>query len=58
MEWSIVRLIWIAYYKCKKSKCTLAKLPKDILRYVIEFVGNRNIKLDENNINDCFQIKI
>ena len=41
LEWKIVRLIWIAFYKNEKNdKCLINTLPKDIItNYVLKLVG-------------------
>ena len=35
--WDTVRLLWIGWMKESEDKCNLAKLPKDILKYLIEY---------------------
>lgn len=48
--WNICRLLWIAKHKNKTSECHLSKLPRDIIRYLSQFLtewtycANKNIK--------------
>ena len=40
IDWKIIRLIWIAFYKNESNKdCFLGKLPKDLIKYIIELIG-------------------
>ena len=43
ISWDIERLIWIAFYKNNNNNinngCLLAKLPKDLIKCIIGFVG-------------------
>ena len=43
IDWKIVRLIWIAYFKnddnCKE-KCYFYKLSKDVINHLIKYLGN------------------
>ena len=44
IDWNIVRLIWIAYFKNDEKnnnkECHFYKLPKDIINHVIKYLGN------------------
>lgn len=39
LKWKFMRLLWIAYLKEDIEYCHIAKLPKDIIRYVIQIVN-------------------
>ena len=41
LDWNIVRLIWIGFYKnVENQDCVISKLPKDIItHYIFKFVG-------------------
>ena len=55
LEWKLIRLIWIGFYK---SNCNcesyFARLSKDLVLHVIKFVGN--VRLDENNKQHCLKL--
>ena len=52
IEWKIVRLLWIAFLKNSKNNASLiAKLPKDVFNYIIQFLANIFIHSNDNNIN-------
>ena len=49
IDWKIVRLIWIAYFKNdhddgdkvnNNDKCYFYKLPKDVVNHLIQYLGN------------------
>ena len=57
LEWKQIRLLWIAFYKRNgdgKSICHIARLPKDLIRYTIKFIGT--IKMDDNNRQHCIKL--
>ena len=54
LKWEIVRLIWIAFEKNDGKQCSLSQLPKDLIVYIISFLGNA--KMDDKNKNDCFDL--
>ena len=68
LEWKIIRLIWIAFYKNKSNvsnnvnnkitrdcwDCWVAYLPKDIIKYMIKFIGN--FKLTAKNESKCIKL--
>ena len=40
IEWNVARLIWIAFYKnSKNNKCLIKQLPKDLVIYILLFLG-------------------
>ena len=41
MNWQLIRLLWIAYYKQQQN--VFAKLPKDIVDKISSFVGHKSI---------------
>ena len=50
IDWSIIRLIWIAFYKNESNKdCFISKLPIDLIKYIIIFYGTN----DENILSKC-----
>ena len=57
LEWKIVRLIWIAYYKCREES-SLGRLSRDVLQFLIQFVGIPCMKMDKNNQQHCIKIKL
>ena len=49
-NWDVVRCIWIAFHKNdeKNNKsCYFYKLPKDIIKYVIKFLGGTVLQADD-----------
>ena len=48
LQWKIARLIWIAFYKnTKNDKCVIDRLPKDVINFILTFVG-RNYRAVED----------
>ena len=45
IDWNIEKLLWIAFYKNNNnnSDCLLAKLPKDLIRYIVDLIGRSMI---------------
>ena len=39
LDWNIVRLIWIAFYNNTTSQSYFSRLPKDIIKHLISFIG-------------------
>ena len=40
VEWEIVRIIWIGFYKNNKnSKCLIPLLCKDVVQYILNWLG-------------------
>ena len=40
LQWKIVRLVWIGYYKNRGStSCLISNLPKDIVQYILLFAA-------------------
>ena len=40
LDWQIIRLIWIAFYKNQSNNdCLIDTLPKDVINYIIQFIG-------------------
>lgn len=59
LDWDCIRLIWIAFYKNgyanKNSQCHFAKLPIDLIKVVIEWVGD--VRLNEKNKSRCILLQ-
>ena len=65
LKWNIIRLLWIAFYyydgKNKMNRLNvytadhIGKLPKDIIKYIIAFIGN--IRLDHKNKLSCIVLE-
>ena len=58
VEWKILRLVWIAFYKNEdNSECRIAMLPKDVIKHIIKFVG---VQAESNapNANSKFVLKL
>ena len=44
IDWKIERLIWIAFLKNDENdKCLIKKLPKDIVKHVMKFLGSSTV---------------
>ena len=56
LKWEIIRLIWIAFEKNDSEQCYLSQLPKDLIVYIISFLGN--VKMNETNKNHCFDLDV
>ena len=51
IDWKMIRLIWIAFYKNEGNKmCYISKLPKDLIKYTIALIGNA--AKDENVLSN------
>lgn len=64
LEWDIIRLLWIAFYKHGMNRMNrmngytanhIGELPKDVIKYIIEFMGN--IMLDDTNKSHCIVLQ-
>ena len=61
LDWKIVRLIWIAFYKNDKNdKCLIKRLPKDIItNYILKFTGDDDQSIKSKSSGIAFlKIKI
>ncbi len=45
--WSIQRLLWIPYYCCKEGESLLALLPKELIKYILQFCGDHHLTFSE-----------
>ena len=44
LNWNIIRLVWIGFNsKHCKSSCLISKLPKDIVDYIISYIGRKHV---------------
>ena len=52
ITWSSERIIWIAFYKNDKNdKCLIKQLPKDVIHFIIGFLGVATQVMFENLSN-------
>ena len=53
IEWNQARIVWIGFYKNENNpKCLIAKLPKDIVKQLFEYLPIVNkVSLGQSNNN-------
>ena len=63
ISWNILRLIWIGFYKNENNKkCNLYLLSKDLIKYIIKFIGIQSNKKENDiqyeNKQEIFELEL